>query len=32
LRVTVDWTLGLIFPRDISELRVYARQDDELSR
>lgn len=30
LRVTVDWTLGLIFPRDIAELRVYARRDDEL--
>jgi NADH dehydrogenase len=28
LRVTIDWTLGLIFPRDIAELRVYARRDD----
>jgi NADH dehydrogenase len=24
-RVTVDWTLGLIFPRDIAELRVYTK-------
>ena len=24
-RVAFDWTLGLIFPRDISELRVYTR-------
>jgi NADH dehydrogenase len=31
LRVTIDWTLGLLFPRDIAELRVYARSDDELS-
>jgi len=23
-RVAIDWTLGLIFPRDISELRVYS--------
>jgi NADH dehydrogenase len=31
-RVAFDWTLGLIFPRDISELRVYSaraqRQSD----
>ncbi|MBC5810862.1 MAG: NAD(P)/FAD-dependent oxidoreductase [Candidatus Eremiobacteraeota bacterium] len=27
LRVTVDWTLGLLFPRDIAELRVYAKHD-----
>jgi NADH dehydrogenase len=32
LRVTVDWTLGLIFPRDIAELRVYARHENELSK
>ncbi len=25
LRVTFDWTLGLLFPRDIAELRVYSR-------
>jgi len=25
LRVAFDWTLGLIFPRDIAELRVYSR-------
>jgi NADH dehydrogenase len=25
LRVAVDWTLGLLFPRDIAELRVYTR-------
>jgi NADH dehydrogenase len=25
LRVTFDWTLGLVFPRDIAELRVYTR-------
>jgi NADH dehydrogenase len=24
-RVAVDWTLGLIFPRDIAELRVYSK-------
>jgi len=23
--VTIDWTLGLIFPRDIAELRVYTK-------
>jgi hypothetical protein len=23
VRVALDWTLGLLFPRDISELRVY---------
>jgi NADH dehydrogenase len=26
LRVAFDWTLELIFPRDISELRVYSRR------
>ncbi len=26
LRVAFDWTLELIFPRDIAELRVYSRQ------
>jgi hypothetical protein len=25
LRVAFDWTLELLFPRDISELRVYTR-------
>ena len=25
LRVAIDWTLGLVFPRDIAELRVYSR-------
>jgi NADH dehydrogenase len=24
IRVAIDWTLGLIFPRDIAELRVYS--------
>ncbi len=24
LRVAVDWALGLVFPRDIAELRVYS--------
>lgn len=28
-RVAFDWTLNLIFPRDISELRVYARRMQE---
>jgi NADH dehydrogenase len=23
LRVTIDWTLGLLFPRDIAEMRLY---------
>jgi NADH dehydrogenase len=27
-RVAVDWTLGLIFPRDIAELRLSARRDE----
>ncbi|MBV8750717.1 MAG: NAD(P)/FAD-dependent oxidoreductase, partial [Candidatus Eremiobacteraeota bacterium] len=26
LRVTLDWTLGLIFPRDIAELRLYTER------
>jgi NADH dehydrogenase len=26
LRVAIDWTLDLIFPRDIAELRVYSRR------
>ena len=26
LRVTVDWTLGLIFPRDIAEMRLYTER------
>jgi NADH dehydrogenase len=28
VRVALDWTLGLIFPRDIAELRVYSRNVD----
>jgi NADH dehydrogenase len=28
LRVAIDWTLGLIFPRDIAELRVYSNAAD----
>jgi NADH dehydrogenase len=27
LRVTFDWTLGLLFPRDIAELRVYTKSE-----
>ncbi len=27
IRVALDWTLGLVFPRDIAELRVYARRE-----
>jgi NADH dehydrogenase len=27
VRVALDWTLGLIFPRDISELRLYTESD-----
>ncbi len=27
VRVAIDWTLDLIFPRDISELRVYSRRE-----
>ncbi|HEY0797962.1 MAG TPA: FAD-dependent oxidoreductase, partial [Candidatus Baltobacteraceae bacterium] len=27
LRVTFDWTLGLLFPRDIAELRVYSKME-----
>jgi NADH dehydrogenase len=26
IRVAFDWTLELVFPRDISELRVYTRR------
>jgi NADH dehydrogenase len=26
VRVALDWTLGLVFPRDISELRVYSER------
>jgi NADH dehydrogenase len=28
VRVAIDWTLGLFFPRDIAELRVYASAAD----
>ena len=32
-RVAFDWTLGLIFPRDIAELRIYTRNvNDERQR
>jgi len=27
VRVALDWTLGLVFPRDISELRLYTESD-----
>jgi len=27
LRVSLDWTLGLVFPRDIAELRLYTERD-----
>jgi NADH dehydrogenase len=27
IRVALDWTLGLLFPRDIAELRVYAKPE-----
>ncbi len=30
-RVTLDWTLGLIFPRDIAELRVYTKAAQQRS-
>jgi NADH dehydrogenase len=29
LRVAFDWTLGLVFPRDIAELRVYTRLSEQ---
>ncbi|MBV8643994.1 MAG: NAD(P)/FAD-dependent oxidoreductase [Candidatus Eremiobacteraeota bacterium] len=29
LRVTLDWTLGLIFPRDIAELRLYTERGQQ---
>jgi NADH dehydrogenase len=35
VRVALDWTLGLLFPRDIAELRVYserARREATLER
>lgn len=31
LRVAFDWTLGLFFPRDIAELRVYSHLSQNLS-
>ena len=31
-RVAFDWTLGLIFPRDIAELRVYTRRAHDLTQ
>jgi NADH dehydrogenase len=33
VRVALDWTLGLIFPRDISELRLYteSRRDERIA-
>jgi len=30
LRVTFDWTLDLLFARDISELRVYAKKKEQI--
>ncbi len=32
LRVAADWTLGLIFPRDIAELRVYTRRAEVVTK
>jgi NADH dehydrogenase len=32
LRVAGDWTLGLIFPRDIAELRVYTRRAHDVTQ
>ena len=32
LRVTIDWTLGLLFRRDIAELRLYTERDRAASR
>lgn len=32
LRVTVDWTLGLIFPRDIAEMRLYTERGHQAAR
>jgi NADH:ubiquinone reductase (H+-translocating) len=32
LRVTFDWTLGLLFPRDIAELRLYTERGREAAR
>jgi NADH dehydrogenase len=29
IRVAIDWTLGLVFPRDIAELRVYAKPEQQ---
>jgi NADH dehydrogenase len=29
VRVAIDWTLDLIFPRDIAELRVYAKRGED---
>ena len=30
LRVTIDWTLGLLFPRDIAEMRLYTERRNPL--
>lgn len=32
LRVAFDWTLGLIFPRDIAEIRLYTERGQEAAR
>ncbi len=32
LRVAFDWTLGLLFPRDIAELRLYTERGREAAR
>ncbi|MEA2664342.1 MAG: hypothetical protein QOI11_1286, partial [Candidatus Eremiobacteraeota bacterium] len=32
LRVAFDWALGLIFPRDIAEIRLYTERGQEAAR
>jgi len=32
LRVSVDWTLGLLFPRDIAEMRLYTERGERQSQ
>jgi NADH dehydrogenase len=31
VRVALDWALGLIFPRDIAELRVYSQRSAQMA-
>jgi NADH dehydrogenase len=31
VRVAFDWVLGLIFPRDIAELRVYTQRSEQMA-